>query len=52
MANTKIPPELVDDQVIGRRNIIINGDMQVAQRSTSVTGTTGFLGKEIVIHRH
>ena len=35
MANTKIPPELVDDQVFGRRNLIINGDMRVAQRSTS-----------------
>ena len=39
---TKIPPELVDDQVVGRRNLVINGDMRVAQRSTSVTGTTGF----------
>ncbi len=40
MANTKIPPELVDDQVFGRRNIIINGDMRVAQRATSVTSQT------------
>ena len=38
MANTKIPSELVDDQVFGRRNLIINGDMQVAQRGTSTTG--------------
>jgi hypothetical protein len=37
MANTKIPPELVDDQVFGRRNLIINGDMRVAQRGTSAT---------------
>jgi len=37
---TKIPPELVDDQVIGRKNIIINGDMKVYQRAQSVTGFT------------
>lgn len=36
---TKIPPELVDDQVFGRRNRIINGDMRVAQRGTSFTGS-------------
>ena len=41
MANTKIPPELVDDRVFGRRNLFINGDMQVAQRATSATGQTG-----------
>ena len=35
---TKIPPELVDDQVFGRRNFAINGAMQVAQRTTSQTG--------------
>ena len=40
MANTKIPSELVDDQVFGRRNIIINGAMQVAQRGTSATAMT------------
>ena len=40
---TKIPPELVDDQVIGRRNIIINGDMRVAQRSTSSTGSGDYV---------
>ena len=40
MANTKIPPELVDDQIIGRKNIIINGDMKVYQRAQSVTGFT------------
>ena len=34
MANTKIPPELVDDQVFGNRNVIINGEMQIAQRGT------------------
>ena len=34
---TKIPPELVDDQVLGRRNLVINGDMRVAQRGTSAT---------------
>ena len=31
---TKIPPELVDDQVFGNRNVIINGEMQIAQRGT------------------
>ena len=36
---TKIPPELVDDQVFGRRNLIINGDMRIAQRGTSFTGS-------------
>ena len=40
MANTKIPPELVDDQIIGRKNIIINGDMKVYQRAQSITGFT------------
>ena len=34
---TKIPAELVDDQVFGNRNLIINGDMRVAQRGTSST---------------
>lgn len=37
---TKIPPELVDDQIISRKNIIINGDMKVHQRAQSVTGFT------------
>ena len=35
---TKIPPELVNDQVLGRRNLIINGDMRVNQRGTLTTG--------------
>ena len=39
MANTKIPPELVDDQVFGRRNLIINGNMSVNQRG-SASATT------------
>ena len=38
---TKVPSELVSDQVFGRRNLFINGDMQVAQRATSATGQTG-----------
>ena len=41
MANTKIPPELVDDQVFGRKNVIINGSMQVAQRGTSTADLGG-----------
>ena len=35
---TKIPPELVDDQVFGRRNILINGDFGIYQRALQVTG--------------
>ena len=37
MAITKVTPSLVSDQVFGRRNLIINGDMRVAQRATSAT---------------
>ena len=40
---TKIPPELVDDQVIGRRNIIINGDMRVYQRNSSTTTSNAYV---------
>jgi len=40
---TKIPPELVDNQVIGRRNIIINGDMRVYQRASSTTTSNTFV---------
>tara|TARA_B100002019_G_scaffold267866_1_gene259254 strand:- start:1326 stop:2288 length:963 start_codon:yes stop_codon:yes gene_type:complete len=40
MALTKVDPSVVDDQVIGRKNIIINGDMKVYQRAQSVTGFT------------
>ena len=43
MANTKIPSELVDDQVFGGRRLNINGDMRVAQRGT-VTGATSSYG--------
>jgi len=31
---TKVPSELVSNQVFGRRNVVINGAMQVAQRGT------------------
>ena len=31
---TKVPSELVSDQVFGRRNVVINGAMRVAQRGT------------------
>ena len=34
-ALTKVDQTMVSDQVFGRRNIFINGDMRVAQRSTS-----------------
>ena len=40
---TKIPPELVADQVLGGRRLNINGDMRVAQRGT-VTGATSSYG--------
>ena len=39
MALTKVDPSVVDDQVFGRRNLIINGDMRIAQRGTSFTGS-------------
>ena len=35
---TKVDPSVVDDQVFGRRNLIINGDMRVNQRGTLTTG--------------
>lgn len=40
MAITKVSPSVVEDQVLSRRNIIINGAMQVAQRGTSATAMT------------
>ena len=40
MALTKVDQTMVSDQVFGRRNLFINGDMQVAQRGTSATGKT------------
>lgn len=39
MALSKVNPNFVG-QNLGRRNLVINGDMQVAQRGTSVTGIT------------
>ena len=39
MALTKVDQTMVSDQVFGRRNLIINGAMAVAQRGTS--GTSG-----------
>ena len=38
---TKVPAELVSNQVFGRRNLIINGDMRVAQRATSAAVSNG-----------
>ena len=40
MALTKVDQTMVSDQVFGRRNLFINGKMQVAQRGTSATGAT------------
>ena len=34
---TKVDASVVGDQVLGRRNLIINGDMRIAQRGTSAT---------------
>ena len=34
MALTKVDQTMVSDQVFGRRNVVINGAMQVAQRGT------------------
>ena len=36
--------EVITNSQIGKKNIIINGAMQVAQRSTSVTGLGGGSG--------
>ena len=41
MALTKVDQTMVSDQVFGRRNIIINGDMKIAQRATAYSGATG-----------
>ena len=40
---TKVDASVVGDQVLGRRNLIINGDMRVAQRSTSSTGSGDYV---------
>jgi hypothetical protein len=40
MALTKVDQSMVSDQVFGRRNLFINGEMQVAQRGTSATALT------------
>lgn len=40
MALTKVDQTMVSDQVFGRRNLFINGKMQVAQRSTSSSLST------------
>ena len=41
MALTKVDQTMVSDQVFGRRNLFLNGEMHVAQRSVSATGQTG-----------
>ena len=38
MALTKVDPSVVNDQVIGRRNMVYNGKMQISQRNG--TGNT------------
>jgi len=42
MALTKVDQTMVSDKVFGRRNLFINGKMQVAQRGTSGTLATGY----------
>jgi hypothetical protein len=37
MALTKVDQSMVSDQVFGRRNLFLNGEMQISQRATSVT---------------
>jgi len=37
MALTKVDQTMVNDQVLSRKNLVINGDMRVAQRATSAT---------------
>ena len=41
MALTKVDQTMVSDQVFGRRNLFINGKMQVAQRAATATSQTG-----------
>ena len=42
MALSKIQTtEMLDTSNLGRRNLMINGDMRVAQRGTSTAGLTG-----------
>jgi hypothetical protein len=41
MALTKVDQTMVSDQVFGRRNLLINGDMRIAQRATAYSGATG-----------
>ena len=41
MALTKVDPSVVNDQVIGRRNLVINGGMRIAQRGASSSNQTG-----------
>lgn len=38
---TETPQQAFDLLNVGRRNILINGDMRIAQRATSVTGSNG-----------
>jgi hypothetical protein len=42
MALSKVDPNFVSQTPYGRRNLIINGAMQVAQRGTSTTDSNGF----------
>jgi hypothetical protein len=41
MALTKVDQTMVSDQVFGRRNLFINGKMQIAARAATATGQTG-----------
>lgn len=55
VTNAKISDDLVPAVNLGRRNIVINGAMQVAQRSTSVTGlgaSHGYFTVDRFQHNH
>lgn len=43
---TKVPAELISDQVFGRRRLNINGDMRVNQRGTKTNMQNGFGGPD------
>lgn len=43
---TKVPAELISDQVFGRRRLNINGDMRIAQRGTKTNMQNGYGGPD------
>ena len=49
MALSKVNPNLITQGASGRKNLIINGAMKVAQRGTSITGVGG--GSDFLLDR-